>query len=691
MSEITFACPKCGINIQADESVHGTDVNCPKCDYGFSIPAPQIRTGLELGGFIVEKRLGKGGMGEVWLACQKTMDRKVAIKILSPSLTGDSDFVNRFIREVKTSAKLIHPNIVTAFDAGLEKGIYYLAVEYIEGEDLGQQIALDKILSEEEALGIVRGVAEGLAYAWNKFKILHRDIKPANIMICADGKPKLMDLGISKNLSDDSSMTMAGVIMGTPCYMSPEQAKSDRAIDFHTDIYSLGATLYHLVTGKIPFEGDSTVSIMTKHVVEPLECAIKKNPSLSRQCSALIDIMMKKDPRDRQVSWEEVIKDIDSVLAGHYPSGNKSMITSVLSSPRFWKTGSNLKAAAILSSIILISAITIAGIIVRNAVRRADVQRENVNKKEIAPPVKTDEPQLNKKNEENKTPPEKVEIPEPPKEAVLVKVEKTVLPPPQAEEPAPAEEKIEIKPEPKNLPPKAKETLSEQLSGELLKANPGLVLGKTDICERDGKMQVILKDKNLSDLTPLWNFPVTYLDISGTKVKDLSPLKGMQINNLLFSNTNVSDISPLKGMQIKRLEMSNSQVRDLSPLKEMPLVILAIDGVAVSDISPILGLKLSVLSLNPRDNFESIRDRESKGFMSREQISVMKKLDENLMSLSKMPSLKLVDFKMKPTKEMMSKEDFFKMIDAKRKEREGKMKSNGQFDKGKTFRSMRDK
>ncbi len=693
MLEITFTCPKCGINIKADDSVYGTKVECPECNYHFSIPAPQIAAGLEISGFVIEKRLGKGGMGEVWLACQKTMDRKVAIKILSPSLTGDSDFVNRFVREVRTSAKLIHPNIVTAFDAGFDKGIYYLAVEYVEGEELGQQLYIEKIMPEKEALMIVRGVAEGLAHAWNKFKILHRDIKPANIMICSDGKPKLMDLGISKNLSDDSSMTMTGVIVGTPCYMSPEQAKSDKAIDFRTDIYSLGATLYHLVTGQIPFDGDSSVSIMTKHVVEPLECAIKKNANLSKQCSALIDIMMRKAPSDRQQSWEDVVKDIDLVLAGQYPAGSKSIMTSILFNPALRKTGSNLKVAAILSSVILVSAILLAGIIVRNAVKRANMQHEQVDKREIAAPVKIDEPQLNKNNEENKAPPEKIEAPEPPPEAVFVKVEKPELAPAQEKIPEKTEEMIENKAEPKEqAPPQEKESLSEQLRGKLLKANPEMEQGKCIIYEDKGKIQLTLKHSNVSDLMPIRNFPISYLDISETGVRDISSLKGMPITALMFSNTKVSDIGSLKGMQLKRLEMSNSPVSDLSPLKGMPLVMLAIDGSPVPDLSPILGLKLEVLSLNPRFNFESLRPRESKDFMTREPLNAMKKLDETLMSLSKMPSLKYVDFEMRPIKQMMSKEDFFKIIDEKRKQREGKMKTpSGQSNKMKPFRQMRDK
>jgi len=272
-----------------------------------------MRPGLELGGFVMEMKLGAGGMGEVWLANQKAMDRKVALKILSPAITRDPSFSERFMREVKTSAKLSHPNIVTAHDAGRDKGISYLAVSFIEGVELGALLKMERRIPEEKALALARGVAEGLAYAWNRFKLIHRDIKPENIMIDSDGTPKLMDMGLSKSLAEEKSLTTTGSITGTPYYMSPEQAKGDRSIDFRSDIYSLGATLYHLATGEVPFNGDTAINIIAKHITDPAPCPMKANPQLSEACSNLIERMMAKNPKDRFATWEDVIAEIDRI------------------------------------------------------------------------------------------------------------------------------------------------------------------------------------------------------------------------------------------------------------------------------------------------------------------------------------------------------------------------------------------
>lgn len=320
MAEITFNCPICSAEIEADETLCGGVANCPSCSNNIAIPMPGMRKGMKIAGFVLERRLGAGGMGEVWLATQTAMDRKVALKILSPALTKDISFVNRFLTEVKNSAKLEHKNIITAHDAGVESGIYYLAISYVNGIELGDRLKIDNILDEKEALKIIKDIAEALKYAWNKHKILHRDIKPANIMIDSDGTTKLMDMGISKSLDSGTNVTMAGTIMGTPLYMSPEQATGDEDIDFRSDIYSLGATLYHMLAGSAPYDATTPMGIITKHVTEPLPPPRERNSDISEECAALIEIMMAKDKNKRQDSWETVIEDIGLVLNGQFPS-----------------------------------------------------------------------------------------------------------------------------------------------------------------------------------------------------------------------------------------------------------------------------------------------------------------------------------------------------------------------------------
>ena len=254
-------------------------------------------------------------MGEVWLAYQDTMDRHVTLKILSPTLTDNEKFVSRFLQEVKISAKLQHPNIVTSFYAGKEKGIYYLAMSFVDGDGLDDKLYEEEIIKEKESLQICLKVAGALKYAWNKFKIVHRDIKPANIMISReDGDVHLMDMGISKNITEDSSLTMTGMIVGTPYYMSPEQARGDIDLDCRADIYSLGSTLFHMVTGDVPYDSPNAMGILTKLISEPFPSPQARNPEISEACEKLLEKMMAKDAEDRLQTWEEVIKGIQQIL-----------------------------------------------------------------------------------------------------------------------------------------------------------------------------------------------------------------------------------------------------------------------------------------------------------------------------------------------------------------------------------------
>lgn len=298
----------------------GGTAECPGCNSIILIPMPGIDKGMVIHGFKLEEKLGTGGMGEVWRAHHTTMERKVALKILSPGLTHNKEFVERFMAEVRNSAKMEHPNIVTAFDAGVESGIYFLATSYIDGVELGNLLKAEKIFPEKKALKIVRDIACALQYAWEECKILHRDIKPSNIMIDKKGNARLLDLGIAKSLSEDSGLTISGMIVGTPYYMSPEQALSKPNQDFKADLYSLGATLFHMVTGQVPFDGETAVGILTKHITEPLPSPKSINPDISAGCTSLIEIMMAKNKSDRYSSWDLCISDIDRVAGGQLPS-----------------------------------------------------------------------------------------------------------------------------------------------------------------------------------------------------------------------------------------------------------------------------------------------------------------------------------------------------------------------------------
>lgn len=320
MTEIHFSCDKCGVEIATDAEHVGAMVECPSCSNPVLVPAAGVAPGMTIGGYEIVEKLGAGAMGEVWLARQTAMDRQVALKILAPGLAGRAEFVEDFLREARSAGQLQHPNIAGAFDAGVENGFHYLATCYIDGEDLDGKLSREGRIGEKEALKIALGAAEALKYAWDKFKIIHRDIKPGNIMIDRDGDPKIMDLGISKSLVEDDELMMSGVIVGTPFYISPEQAKAEDDVDFHTDIYSLGATLYHMLTGEEPYSAPTIMGIMTKHITEPTPDPRVKVGNISAGCADLIQNMMAKSPAHRQSDWGKVIDDIESVIAGGKPS-----------------------------------------------------------------------------------------------------------------------------------------------------------------------------------------------------------------------------------------------------------------------------------------------------------------------------------------------------------------------------------
>ncbi len=312
-----ITCANCSVELELSPNLEGRVIRCKECNSSVKVPISgrQINPGMMIGGFVTMKPLGVGGMGEVWLAKQKAMDRMVALKILSPKYTNDEEFVGRFMSEVKFSAKLEHPNIVTAFDAGIENDIHYLAISYVEGMQLEQVLFQQKSVPEKQALKYIRNIAVALGYSWENFKLLHRDIKPGNIMIDTKDNAKLMDMGLCKSINEDLHLTQTDVIIGTPFYMSPEQAM-EKNIDTRSDEYSLGATLYHLLTGEKPFKGNTPADIIQKHIQAPLRNPQEIKPELSDDCVELLNIMMAKKVEDRHESWDDVIEDIDLVLEG---------------------------------------------------------------------------------------------------------------------------------------------------------------------------------------------------------------------------------------------------------------------------------------------------------------------------------------------------------------------------------------
>ena len=268
-----------------------------------------------IGDYRLEKELGRGGMGVVYRAIQLSMNRPVALKILPRRLAKNESFVVRFLREARSAARLQHPNVVVAYDVGQSPdGYYYFAMEFVKGESLRALIEREGALPEQQALALALGVAKGLKQA-EQVGMIHRDVKPENILIAEDGTPKLADFGLAK-APDDASVTQSGAVFGTPYYISPEQAQGEADIDVRSDIYSLGATLYHAVTGQPPFQGKTSAVIMTMHINDPAPAPKETNPDVSGSTSRIIARMMEKRPKDRYQTAAELIEDLELALKG---------------------------------------------------------------------------------------------------------------------------------------------------------------------------------------------------------------------------------------------------------------------------------------------------------------------------------------------------------------------------------------
>ena len=267
--------------------------------------------GQTFAGYEILARLGEGGMGAVYKARQPLLNRIVALKVMAEMISADPVYIARFIREATTAANLRHPNIVEVFTAGEQHGVYFLAMEFVEGESLKQRLGRVGRIAPREAVAITLYVAQALQHAWNKTRLIHRDIKPDNIFLSRAGEVKVGDLGLAKIVDSESTeLTQSGVMMGSPHYISPEQAQADKDIDFRTDIYSLGCTLYHSLTGQTPYEGDSSMAVIMKHVHDPPPAIFKTWPQCPMPLGMLVGRMLAKDRAKRPSSYEELVADL---------------------------------------------------------------------------------------------------------------------------------------------------------------------------------------------------------------------------------------------------------------------------------------------------------------------------------------------------------------------------------------------
>ncbi len=545
---------------------------------------------LILGNYTILDKIGAGGMGQVFKAKHRRMDRIVAIKMLPAAMLRDAEAVARFEREVQAAARLRHTNIVAADDADEANGVHFLVMEYIEGSDLSALVRKNGPLSISEAVNYILQAARGLEYA-HKNGVIHRDIKPANLLLNSEGTLKVLDMGLARIESDGNAATQAqltgtGAVMGTVDYMAPEQALKTKTADARADIYSLGCSLYYLLSGKATYDGDSIMEKLLAHREQPIPSLRDVQADVPKQVETIFRKMVAKKVKDRYQTMTEVVAALEALgLGGASGTGEaaKAWTLSAEERKRLAAKAPTKSPASLVKAVVTHKTTYLVAKIVGGLFATI-----------IAPILVL---YIQKYLEKDDTPPKPAAV-----AAAATKTGGALDPRPITNVNSPDFEQWM-----KDVAALPAEKQVEAVSKKLVELNPGFD-GKltghdlsTPVIENGLVKEVAFNTDKVTDISPLRAFVgLKSLDCNGddmgiarkTKFSDLSPLKGMQLTTLNCCNTQVSDLSPLQGMPLVFLYFGNTQVSHLTALEGMTtLAVVNCSGTSVADLSPLQDCK----------------------------------------------------------------------------------------------------
>lgn len=603
---------------------------------------------LKLGNYWLLDQIGKGGMGEVYKARHHQMQRLVALKVLPTSLMQQAAAVHRFEREIVAISRVSHPNVVTAYDAGHSNGVYYLVMEFVEGTDLRAVVQSKGRLNASDAINYVLQAARGLQAA-HLAGMVHRDVKPANLLLDTTGVIKVLDLGLAR-LTDppkgapSSALTGTGFVVGTPDFMAPEQAVNSAAADSRSDIYSLGCTLFYLLTGRTPYTGSSPVRKLFAHREHPIPDLREIREDVPLSVSNLFQKMVAKNPDDRLQTMTNVIEALESIeiQETRHSEDNRRRLQplagSTLRNPEGdgtdgigRKTGSDDEREAqglrqrigrltLWLTFMMLPMIAGASIVIKTGTGQLIVEIDPTDATVVVED-KNGEVEISRRGGRDKV----TLTVEPGEHRIKVTKEGFTAYAEEFEMRWWGHHTIRAKLEPLPAAVSTNHTISpdtdlslwisdvqtlstekqlEAVSRKLVDLNPGFdgnltwsITNQPPRIENGVVVAMQLSTAHLSNISPLRALVgLQDLNLNSGILADLSPLQGLRLTKLNVAlNRGVRDLSPLKGMPLKSLNLQGTGVTDLSPIRGLPLEELSLRETSVTDIKPLRGMPLILL------------------------------------------------------------------------------------------------